>query len=78
MGCRFMKNFSFDTIWNIIQELQRWYKNFACWFIGKSAVVKYHQLLSQVTNATGNRVSTSNILLYPSSWNYKNSQYTNV
>ena len=44
-GC-FMKNFRFDTICNITQELLR----FNCdWgFIVKSVVIKYHQLLSNV------------------------------
>ncbi len=48
---RFMKNFRFNTICNITQEpqeLQRY--NRACRFIGKSAVMKRHQLLSKVTS----------------------------
>ncbi len=48
---RFMKNFRFNTICNITQEpqeLQRY--NHACRFIGKSAVIKCHQLLSKVTS----------------------------
>ncbi len=43
-----MKNFRFNTICNITQEpqeLQRY--NLACRFIGKSAVIKCHQLLSK-------------------------------
>ncbi len=46
-----MKNFSFNTICNITQEpqeLQRY--NRACMFIGKSVVMKCHQLLSEVTS----------------------------
>ncbi len=46
-----MKNFRFNTICNITQEpqeLQRY--NRACRFIGKSAVIKCHQLLSKVTS----------------------------
>ena len=46
-----MKNFHFKTICNITyepQELQRFYC--ACEFIGKSAVIKYDQLLSKVIN----------------------------
>ena len=45
----FMTNFRFDTICNISQipkDLQRF--KCACEFIGKSAVIKYHQLLSKV------------------------------
>ncbi len=45
-----MKNFHFNTICNISQEpqeLQRY--NHACRFIGKSAVIKCHPLLSKVT-----------------------------
>ncbi len=45
-----MKNFRFNTICNITQEpqeLQRY--NRVCRFIGKSAVIKCHQLLSKVT-----------------------------
>ena len=44
-----MKNFRFDTIYNITQEpqeLQRY--NCAYGLMGKSAVIKYHQLLSKV------------------------------
>ncbi len=45
-----MKNFRFNTICNIIQEPQELNKNTrACRFIGKSAVIKCHQLLSKVT-----------------------------
>ncbi len=46
-----MKNFRFNTICNITQEkqeLQRY--NRACWFIGKPAVIKCHQVLSKVTS----------------------------
>ncbi len=46
-----MKNFHFNTICNITQEpkeLQRY--NRACTFIGKSAVIKCHQVLSKVTS----------------------------
>ncbi len=46
-----MKNFRFNTICNINQEpqeLQRY--NRACRFIGKSAVIKCHQVLSKVTS----------------------------
>ncbi len=46
-----MKNFCFNTICNITQEpqeLQRY--NRACRFIGKSAVIKCHQVLSKVTS----------------------------
>ncbi len=48
---RLMKNFRFNTICNITQEpqeLQRY--NRAYRFIGKSAVIKCHQVLSKVTN----------------------------
>ncbi len=48
---RFMKNFRFNTICNIThepQELQIY--NRARRFIGKSAVIKSHQLLSKVTS----------------------------
>ncbi len=48
MGC-FMKNFCFNAIYNITQEpkkVQRF--NCAYEFIGKSAVIKYHQLVSEV------------------------------
>ena len=47
-----MKNFSFNNICNITQE----HKNYrdtrfrACGFIGKSSVIKYHQLLSNVVS----------------------------
>ncbi len=40
---RFMKNFHFETIYNNTQEsheLQRF--NYACRFIDKYAVIKYH------------------------------------
>ena len=46
---RFMKNFRSGTICNITQEPQRLQRyNYACGFIGKSAVIKYHHLLSKV------------------------------
>ncbi len=57
---RFMKNFRFNTICNITQEpqqLQRY--NRACRFIGKSAVIKCHQLFQVLHNVAGNRFSTS-------------------
>ena len=41
---RFMKNFCFDTIYNIAQEpqdLQRY--DYACGFIGKSGMIRYCQ-----------------------------------
>ncbi len=44
-----MKNFRFDNICNITQEpkeLRRY--NCVCWFIGKSGVIKYRQLLLKV------------------------------
>ncbi len=48
---RFMKNFRFNTICNITQEPQELQRhNCACRFIGKSAVIKCHQLLSKVTS----------------------------
>ncbi len=67
-----MKNFRFDTICNINQEphaIQRF--NCACWFIGKSAVIKYPQLLSKVIisiNCMDIAFSTvsKSFLLYPS------------
>ncbi len=46
-----MKNFSFNTICNITQEpqeLQRY--NRASRFIGKSTVIKCHQVLLKVTS----------------------------
>ncbi len=46
-----MKNFRFNTICNITkdpQELRRY--NRACRFIGESAVIKCHQMLSKVTS----------------------------
>ncbi len=46
-----MKNFCFNTICNITQEpqeLQRY--NRVCRFIGKSTVIKCHQVLSKVTS----------------------------
>ncbi len=46
-----MKNFRFNTICDITQEpqeLQRY--NPACRSIGKSAVIKCHQVLSKVTS----------------------------
>ena len=48
----FVKNFHFDAICNITQEPQELtvkqrLKNCTCGFIGKSAMIKYHQLLSQ-------------------------------
>ena len=49
-----LKNFRFNTICNIIQEpkeLQRY--NCPCGFIDKSAVIKYHQLLSNVIIING-------------------------
>ena len=47
-GC-FMKDFCLNTICNITQELQR--LKYVCGgFIVKSAVIKYHQLLSKVTS----------------------------
>ena len=49
-----MKNFRFDTIYNITQEPQKLPKyNFASGFIGKSAVLKYNQVLSKVINING-------------------------
>ncbi len=48
---RVMKNFRFNTICNITlepQELQIY--NRACRFIGKSAVIKCHQLVLKVTS----------------------------
>ena len=51
----YMKNFRFNTI-EESQELQI-YKS-ACRFIGKSAVIKCHQLLFKKL-LTGNRFSTS-------------------
>ncbi len=46
-----MKNFRFNTIYNITQEPQELQRhNRACRLIGKSAVIKCHQLLSKVTS----------------------------
>ncbi len=51
---RFMKNFRFETLCNITQESQDPQTfNCACGFIGKSAVTKYHQLLSKVQCING-------------------------
>ena len=48
-GGRFMKNFHYDTICNILQESQELQRfNCACGFISKSAVSKYYQLLTKV------------------------------
>ncbi len=45
----FMKNFCFDTIYNITQEPQKLQRfNSPYGFTGKSAVKEYHQLLSKV------------------------------
>ena len=55
-----MKNFRFNAICNITQELQELQKyNRACRFTGKSAVVQYHELLSKLQVLTGDRYSTS-------------------
>ena len=60
-----MKNFRFDTSFNITQEAQELNRfNNASGFIGKSAVIKYHELLSKVILKlfrvlTGYRVSAS-------------------
>ncbi len=54
----FYEELRFNTICNITQEprgLQRY--NRACRFIGKSAVIKCHQLLSKVTSVIYNRRS---------------------
>ncbi len=49
-GC-FMKDFCLNTICNITQELQELQRlKYVCVFIVKSAVIKYHQLLSKVTS----------------------------
>ncbi len=46
-----MKNFRFNTICNITQEPQELQiYNRVCGFIGKSAVIKCHQVLSKVTS----------------------------
>ena len=51
---RFMKTFRFDTICNITQEPQALLiLNCACGFIGKSALIKYQQLLSKVIGING-------------------------
>ena len=48
-GDRFVKNFCFNPICIIIQELQELQRyNCACGFISKSAVIIYNQLLSKV------------------------------
>ncbi len=53
-GGRFMKNFRFDTICNITQESQEIQRfNCACGSIVKSAVIKYHQLLSKIISING-------------------------
>ena len=49
---RFMKKFRFNTICSITQENHKNY-NCVCGFIGKSAVIKYHQLLSKVLSING-------------------------
>ncbi len=54
---RFVKNFDFDTIYNITQESELQRYNCASGFFYKSAVIKYHQLLSKVF--MGNCFSTS-------------------
>ena len=52
--CRFMKNFRFDTICNITQKAQKLQRfNCVCGFIGKSALIKCHQLLSKVISMNG-------------------------
>ncbi len=46
-----MKNVRFNTICSITQEPQEQQRyNRACKFIGKSAVIKCHQVLSKVTS----------------------------
>ncbi len=46
-----MKNFHFSSTCNITQEPQKQQRyNRACRIIGKSAVIKCHQLLSKVTS----------------------------
>ena len=68
----FIKNFCFNTICNITQETQKLQRcNCACGFIGKSAVIKYHQLLSKLISINRETFcfSTSynnSSLLYPS------------
>ncbi len=47
-----MKNFRCDNICNITQAPQNLQRYCACGFIGKSAVIKYHQLLSKKTKKT--------------------------
>ncbi len=50
MGC-FMKTFCFNTICNITHEPQKLQRfHCPCMFIGKCAVIKYHQLISKVIN----------------------------
>ncbi len=56
----FMNIFRFDTICNITQEpqeLQRF--NSTCCFIGKSATIKFHPLLTKNKGINGNCFSTS-------------------
>ncbi len=49
-----MKNFCFDTICKITQELKELQRfSCACRLIGKSAVMKYHQLLLKVISING-------------------------
>ncbi len=45
-----MKNYRFNTICNIAQEQELERYNRACRFIGKTAVIKCHQLLVKVTS----------------------------
>ncbi len=46
-----MKNFRFNTICNITKETHEQQRyNIACSFIGKSAVIKCHQVLSKITS----------------------------
>ena len=55
---RFLNNFrDYCNITQEPQDLQTF--NCACGFIGMSAVIKYHQLLSKVQLLMGSRVSTS-------------------
>ena len=58
----FVKNFRFDTLRNIMQDSHKTYRDtiILCnGFIWKSAVIKYHQMLSKVVFTGQNRVSTS-------------------
>ncbi len=52
-----MKKFRFNTICNIFQGQQALYTEIqypsACGFIGKCAVIKYHQLMSTVKSIKG-------------------------